>query len=212
MFVCNHWNVNSIKEACMKPEYWQAQSCLNWTGWLASASHNWIRHVHLLSDVQSPILTSSVWNVSAVESWSFPPVENVWVLQQVQRGKSVTSQRWEDEVQKTAHAFLQTKPVSLTVCRFPQRRLRSVWIASRELQSDTASVSLVLPGEKWQIWKVCPKNAARCLLRDKLDRLVRQKKYVSPSCWLNFQSCKNKLMKHQLPTSLHSLSLWPLPR
>lgn len=58
-------------------------------------------------------LTSSVRDVSAVESCAFLPVENVRVLQQVQRGESVSSQRWEGKIQKAAHPFLQRCLASL---------------------------------------------------------------------------------------------------
>ena len=52
-------------------------------------------------------LTSSVWDVCAVEGCAFLPVENEWIPQQVHRGESVPTQSWQDEVQKTAHPALR---------------------------------------------------------------------------------------------------------
>lgn len=58
-------------------------------------------------------LTSSVRDVFAVKGCAFPPVENLGVLQQVHRGESVSTQSWEDEVQKTAHPSLQIRSSEL---------------------------------------------------------------------------------------------------
>lgn len=48
-------------------------------------------------------VTSSVWDVCAVESGAFLPVENVWVLQQVHGAESVSTQKRQDEVQGADH-------------------------------------------------------------------------------------------------------------
>lgn len=55
-------------------------------------------------------LTSSMRDVCAVKRCSFPPVENVWVLQQVQRGEGVSSHRREDEIPKIAHSSIKKPP------------------------------------------------------------------------------------------------------
>lgn len=91
-------------------------------------------------------LTSSVWDVCAVKGCAFPPVENEGVLQQVQRGESVSAQSWEDEVQKTAHASLQIRPVSswLSLGRIPPES-RATTVIKQNWQTG---VSLSLTQDK----------------------------------------------------------------
>lgn len=121
------WQVNEITLLNIKK--WHKNTAIIvslWTPWAL-----WTPHVIMiplppsLSPSHHP-LTSSVWDVCAVKGNAFPPVENEWVLQQVHRGESVSTQSWEDEVQKAAHPSLQIRPRELLTeaLRVPPQKVK----------------------------------------------------------------------------------------
>lgn len=76
------------------------------------------------------VRTSSVWDVCAVKSGAFLPVENVWVPQQVHGAESVSTHNREDEVQEHAHPSLPAESL-LNLPLSPTARLRTTCSLAR---------------------------------------------------------------------------------